>query len=131
MVNVPEGLRYTKTHEWVNVEDGVATMGATDYAQSELGDITYIELPEPGTEVTQTEPMGVIESVKAASDVYAAVSGEVTEINQDVVDAPETVNSSPYDAWFVRIRMSNPEELDNLMNAEDYETYVAEQEGGH
>lgn len=131
MVNVPQGLRYTKTHEWVSVEDDIATMGATDYAQSELGDITYIELPEPGTEVTQTEPMGVIESVKAASDVYTAVSGEISEANQDVIDAPETVNSSPYDAWFVRIRMSNPDELDNLMKAEDYEKYLAEQEGGH
>lgn len=131
MVNVPQGLRYTKTHEWVSVEGDVATTGATDYAQSELGDLTYIELPESGTEVTQTEPMGVIESVKAASDIYAAVSGEVTEANQSVIDSPETVNSSPYDAWFVRIRISNPDELDNLMSVEDYEKYLAEQEGGH
>ena len=131
MVNVPQGLRYTKTHEWVSVEDGIATTGATDYAQSELGDLTYIELPEPGTEVTQSEPMGVIESVKAASDFYAPVSGEVTEANQAVVDAPESVNASPYDAWFVRIRVSNPDELDSLMNAEDYEQYLQEQEAGH
>lgn len=131
MANVPQGLRFTKTHEWVSVEDDIVTMGATDYAQSELGDITYIELPEPGTEVTQTEPMGVIESVKAASDIYTAVSGEITEANQDVIDAPETVNSSPYDAWFVRIRMSNPDELDNLMTAEAYERFLEEQEGGH
>ena len=131
MVNVPQGLRYTKTHEWVSVEGDVATTGATEYAQSELGDLTYIELPESGTEVTQTEPMGVIESVKAASDIYAAVSGKVTEANQSVIDSPETVNSSPYDAWFVRIRMCNPDDLDNLMSTEDDEKYLAEQEGGH
>lgn len=131
MANVPQGLRFTKTHEWVSVEDDIVTMGATDYAQSELGDLTYIELPESGTEVTQTEPMGVIESVKAASDIYAAVSGEITEANQSVIDSPEMVNSSPYDAWFVRIRISNPDELDNLMSTEDYEKYLAEQEGGH
>lgn len=131
MANVPQGLRYTKTHEWVSVENDIVTMGATDYAQSELGDITFIELPEPDTEVTQTEPMGVIESVKAASDIYAAVSGEITEANQSVIDAPETVNSSPYDAWFVRIRISNPDELDNLMTAETYEQFLEEQEGGH
>jgi glycine cleavage system H protein len=131
MVEVPQGLRYTRTHEWLKVEGDTATTGATDFAQSELGDITYLELPDPGTEVTQSEPMGVIESVKAASDIYSPVSGEVVESNQAVIDSPETVNAAPYDAWFVRIRTSDPAEIENLMTAADYETFLEEQEASH
>lgn len=128
MVQVEQGLRYTRTHEWVRIEGDVATVGVTDYAQSELGDITYLELPQPGTQVKQGEPMGVIESVKAASDIYSPVSGEVIEANQAVVEAPGKVNQSPYgDAWLVKIRLSDPSELENLMDAAAYEQFLAEE----
>ncbi|MFN3337876.1 MAG: glycine cleavage system protein GcvH, partial [Thermomicrobium sp.] len=124
---VRDGLRYTRTHEWVRVEGDIAVVGVTDFAQSELGDITYLELPEPGTTVQQGGSMGVIESVKAASDIYAPVSGEVVEANKAVVDTPELVNKSPYDdAWLVKIRMSAPDELNQLMDAEEYRKYLAE-----
>lgn len=131
MVQVKSDLRYSKTHEWVKVDGDTVTMGVSDFAQSELGDITYLELPEPGESVTQSEPLGVIESVKAASDIYSPVSGEIVEANDNVVDAPESVNASPYDdAWLVKIRMSDPSELDNLMDGAAYEKFV-EEEGGH
>ena len=132
MAEIAQGLHYAKTHEWVKLDGDVATIGVSDFAQSELGDITYIELPEPGTTITQGEPLGVIESVKAASDIFAPVSGEVVEVNQDAINVPDVVNSSPYDkAWLVKVRLSNPGEIDNLMDAAAYETFVAEQEGGH
>jgi len=128
MVQVERGLRYTRTHEWARIEGDVATVGVTDYAQSELGDITYLELPQPGTQVKQGEPMGVIESVKAASDIYSPVSGEVIEANQGVVEAPEKVNQSPYgDAWLVKIRLSDPSEVENLMDADAYEQFLVEE----
>ncbi|MCS7051232.1 MAG: glycine cleavage system protein GcvH [Thermomicrobium sp.] len=127
MVEVRDGLRYTRTHEWVRVEGDIAVVGVTDFAQSELGDITYLELPEPGTSVTAGESMGVIESVKAASDIYAPVTGEVVEANKPVVNAPELVNKSPYDeAWFVKIKLADPSEVDRLMDAEAYRAYLAE-----
>ena len=128
MVQVERGLRYTRTHEWARIEGDVATVGVTDSAQSELGDITYLELPQPGTQVKQGEPMGVIESVKAASDIYSPVSGEVIEANQGVVEAPEKVNQSPYgDAWLVKIRLSDPSEVENLMDADAYEQFLVEE----
>lgn len=128
MVQVEQGLRYSRTHEWARIEGDVATVGVTDYAQSELGDITYLELPQPGTQVKQGEPMGVIESVKAASDIYSPVSGEVIEANEGVVDAPEKVNQSPYgEAWLVKIRLSDPSEVENLMDAAAYEQFLAEE----
>jgi glycine cleavage system H protein len=127
MAEVREGLRYTRTHEWVRVEGDVAVVGVTDFAQSELGDITYLELPEPGTVVKQGESMGVIESVKAASDIYAPVSGEVVEVNRSVVDSPELVNKSPYDeAWLAKIRLSAPEKLERLMDAAAYRQFLTE-----
>jgi glycine cleavage system H protein len=127
MAEVREGLRYTRTHEWVRVEGDVAVVGVTDFAQSELGDITYLELPEPGTVVKQGESMGVIESVKAASDIYAPVSGEVVEANRSVVDSPELVNKSPYDeAWLAKIRLSAAEELERLMDAAAYRQFLTE-----
>ena len=127
MAKVREGLRYTRTHEWVRVEGDVAVVGVTDFAQSELGDITYLELPEPGTVGKQGESMGVIESVKAASDIYAPVSGEVVEVNRSVVDSPELVNKSPYDeAWLAKIRLSAPEELERLMDAAAYRQFLTE-----
>jgi len=127
MAEVREGLRYTRTHEWVRVEGDVAVVGVTDFAQSELGDITYLELPEPGTVVKQGESMGVIESVKAASDIYAPVSGEVVEVSRSVVDSPELVNKSPYDeAWLAKIRLSAAEELERLMDAAAYRQFLTE-----
>ncbi|HET9014138.1 MAG TPA: glycine cleavage system protein GcvH [Thermomicrobiaceae bacterium] len=132
MTEVPQDLRYTRTHEWARIDGDVATVGVDDYAQNELGDLTYLELPEPGTSVTQSEPMGVIESVKAASDLYAPVSGEVIEANPDAANAPDLVNSSPYQqGWLLRVRMSDPGEANNLMDASSYEKFLEEQGGGH
>lgn len=123
----PKDLRYTKTHEWVRVEGDVATIGITDYAQNELGDITYLELPEVGSQVTQNEPLGVIESVKAASDIYAPVSGEVIERNERVIESPDLVNRSPYDeAWLIKVKVTNPSELESLMDADQYDAFAAE-----
>ena len=130
MVQIEADRKYTKSHEWVKVDGDTVTMGLSDFAQSELGDITSLELPAPGDQVTQSEPLGVIESVKAASDIYAPVSGEIVEANDNAVDAPEAVNSSPYDdAWLVKIRMSDQSELDSLMDSSAYEKFV-EEEGG-
>lgn len=123
----PTDRRYTRTHEWVLVDGDVATMGVTDHAQNELGDITYLELPEPGTEVEATKPLGVVESVKAASDVYSPVDGEIVERNDELLDAPETVNTAPYDgAWLVKIRLSNPAQVEDLMDAAAYDIYEQE-----
>ena len=131
MVEIKSDLKYTKSHEWIKVDGDSVTMGVSDFAQSELGDITYLELPEPGESVTRNEPLGVIESVKAASDIYSPVTGEIVEANENVVDAPESVNSSPYDdAWLVKIKLSDPSQLDELMDSAAYEKFV-EEEGGH
>lgn len=131
MVEIKSGLHYTKSHEWIKVDGDTVTMGVTDFAQSELGDITYLELPEAGDAVTKSEPLGVIESVKAASDVYSPVTGEIIESNDQAIDAPESVNSSPYDdAWLVKIKLSDKSELDELMDSDAYEKFV-EEEGGH
>ncbi|MDQ3548364.1 MAG: glycine cleavage system protein GcvH [Chloroflexota bacterium] len=128
---VPQGYKFTKTHEWVKVDGDVATIGVTEFAQSELGDITYLELPSAGTALRQSEPFGVVESVKAASDVYAPISGEVIEENNAAIDAPEIVNSSPFnDAWLIKVRIEDKGQLDSLLDAEAYEKLVAEA-GGH
>jgi glycine cleavage system H protein len=124
---VPGDLKYTKSHEWVRVEGDVATIGMTDYAQGELGDITYLELPETGTEVGALEAFGVVESVKAASDIYAPVSGEVVEVNDAAVTGPEVLNASPYgDAWLIRIKVASDSDLNNLMSPDDYQKYLEE-----
>ncbi len=118
----PEDLLYTEDHEWIKVEDGVATMGITDFAQNELGDIVFVELPEEDEEFDQGDAMGVVESVKAVSDIYMPVSGTVVEANEEVMDAPELVNSDPYgEGWLVKIQLSDESQLDALMSAEDYE----------
>ena len=117
---------YTKDHEWIRVDGDVATIGLTDYAQQELGDITYVELPEVGAELSQSQPFGVVESVKAAADVYAPVDGEVLETNASVVDRPELVNASPYgDAWLLRLRLTDPTQLATLMDAAAYDEHAA------
>ena len=121
----PADLKFTKTHEWVRADGDVVTIGIADYAQGELGDITYLELPEAGDTVSAAEPLGVVESVKAASDIYAPLDGEVIERNDAVVDAPDAVNSSPYDrAWLLKLKLSDPSQLDKLMSAEEYDAFV-------
>lgn len=121
----PENFRYTKEHEWVRVEGDVATVGITDHAQHELGDIVYVDLPQPGTRLTQASTLGSVESVKAVSDVYAPVGGEVVEINTTLADAPEKLNADPHgDAWLVKLRLRAPAELEKLMSAADYERYI-------
>jgi glycine cleavage system H protein len=122
----PKDLRYTKTHEWVRLDGDLATIGLSDHAQSELGDITYLELPEVGDKVAQSEPLGVVESVKAASDIYSPVGGEVVERNDDAVGSPELVNQSPYDrAWLIKVRLADPAEIELLMAPEDYDEFAA------
>ncbi|MGI8477620.1 MAG: glycine cleavage system protein GcvH [Thermomicrobiales bacterium] len=122
----PKDLRFTKSHEWVRLDGDTATFGITDHAQEELGDITYLELPDVGGRVAASEPLGVIESVKAASDIFAPIDGEVVERNEDVVAAPETVNSSPYgDAWLLKIKLSDPAQVAALMDSDAYEEYLA------
>lgn len=127
----PKDLRYTKTHEWVKLDGDVATIGVTDHAQSELGDITYLELPDLGGEVSGGEPFGVVESVKAASDVYSPIDGEVVGRNEDAIAAPDVVNSSPYEgAWLIKVKLVNPSQVEALMTAEQYDELL-ESEGGH
>jgi glycine cleavage system H protein len=127
-MNIPADLKYTKEHEWVKVDGSIATMGITDYAQEELGDIVNVELPGEGDEVHKDEPLGAVESVKASSEVFAPVSGKVTEINEPLLDTPENINEEPYEeGWMVRIEMSNPSELDSLMDADAYRKHIQEE----
>ena len=127
MSKIPEDLKYTKEHEWVRVEGGAAYVGVTDYAQDALGDVVFLELPEVGEEFEQGETFGVVESVKAVSDLYAPVSGRITEINEPLVDAPELINEHPYDdGWMIRMEMSHEIELKELMSAAEYEEYIEE-----
>lgn len=122
----PEQLRYTKEHEWVGLEGDVATVGITDHAQEELGDIVYVELPKPGAKVEKGKTLGSVESVKAVSDIYSPVSGEVVEVNEKLADAPEKINQDPHgEAWLVRIRLSAPGDVGALLSAAEYETYIA------
>jgi len=126
-MSYPKELKYTKEHEWARREDVKVRMGITDYAQRELGDVVYVELPEVGREVKQGEAMITVESVKAASDVYAPVSGKVVEVNPELEQHPEYVNQDPYGkGWMALIEMSDPSELDGLLNAEEYERHIGE-----
>ncbi len=121
----PENLRYTKEHEWLLVEGGIGTVGITDHAQEELGDIVYVDLPRVGTHLTQASPLGSVESVKAVSEIYSPASGEVTEINASLADAPEKLNEDPYGAgWLVKLKLSDSAQAASLMTAADYEAYV-------
>src|SRR6266850_7627677 len=127
-MEIPEGLKYSKEHEWVLVEGKSATIGITEYAQEELGDIVYVELPEVGEKVVKDDPFGAVESVKAVSDVYAPVSGAVLEVNDVLPDNPETINDDPYgDGWLIRVELSDADDLKDLMDAEEYAEYVAQQ----
>ncbi len=125
----PEDLKYSREHEWVLVEGTVATVGITDFAQEQLGDVVFVELPAVDDKVTKDEAMGVVESVKAVSDIYAPVSGKVLEVNDDLPDSPGMINEDSYgDGWIVKIEMIDPTDLEDLMSWEDYEQYVKELE---
>jgi glycine cleavage system H protein len=125
MANVPEDLHYSKDHEWVRVNGGIATIGITDYAQNSLGDVVYVELPKKGEEFATNEPFGSVESVKAVSEVFTPVAGEIAEINEQLNDTPEKVNSDPYgEGWMVKLKMANPGEVDSLLSAAEYEDFT-------
>jgi glycine cleavage system H protein len=125
MTNYPDHFRFTKEHEWVSVEGDIGTVGISDHAQHELGDIVYVDLPKPGTPVVQGKTIGSVESVKAVSDIYSPVSGEIVEANQTLAEAPETLNTDPHGAaWLVKIRLSQADEIRNLMSAADYRSYI-------
>lgn len=117
-------LKYSKSHEWVKTDGDTVIIGLSDYAQSELGDLVFVNLPEPGDEVTAGDAFGDVESVKAVSDVYSPVTGTVSEINEDLLDSPESINESPYDAWFIKVE--GVEETEALMTAEEYEKFIEE-----
>lgn len=124
-MNIPDGLFYTKDHEWIKIEDGLGTIGITDYAQDALGDITFVELPEIGTEIKQFETFVSVESVKAVSDVYAPMSGKVIKINQKLSTSPELINKSPYEqGWLVVIEIYDESEREKLMRSKDYQKYL-------
>jgi glycine cleavage system H protein len=128
MASVPNGLRYTKEHEWVLMEDNIATIGITDFAQESLGDVTYIQLPKEGETIGKNDPFGVVESVKAVSDLYAPVSGRVAEVNQPLLNAPELVNQDPYtDGWMVKVEVKDLSDIEDLMEATEYKEYIEEQ----
>lgn len=120
MSKVLERLRYSETHEWVKVEGDIAIVGVTDFAQSEMGDITYVDMPDVDDEVVKDEEFGALESVKASSDLISPVSGVVVENNEALEDAPELVNQDPYENWIIKVKMSDPEELNDLISAEEY-----------
>lgn len=122
---VPEGLKYTKDHEWVKIDGDEAVIGITDHAQSELGDITFVELPEIGKQIKKSDSIATVESVKAASDIYSPVSGEVTQVNDTLETAPETINSSPYEnGWICRINIADASEQSSLMDASEYTKHL-------
>jgi glycine cleavage system H protein len=121
----PDNFRYTKEHEWVSVDGDTGTVGITDHAQSELGDIVYVDLPKTGTQIEQGKSLGSVESVKAVSDIYSPVSGEIVEINPALADKPESLNTDPHGAaWLVKIKLTDPSQVQNLMSASDYQSYV-------
>ena len=129
MSEVPTELKFMSSHEWVLVEDGIATVGISDHAQELLGDLVYVELPETGTTVAAGDSVGVVESVKAASDTYAPISGEIIEVNGDLEDAPERINVDPYgDGWMYKMSIEDEEELENLLDAEAYSESIADDE---
>ncbi len=124
---VPEDYLYTEEHEWVHIEDGIATIGISEYAAGELGDIVYVELPDIDAEVQQTDSIGTIEAVKTVAELFSPISGKVVEINESLVDDPEIINRSPYeDGWFVKIEMNDEGELDNLLDYGKYQEFLGE-----
>jgi len=129
MANVPEDLHYSKDHEWIRVEGNVGTIGITDHAQNSLGDVVYVELPKVAESFSAHEAFGSVESVKAVSEIFTPVGGEITGVNESLQDEPEKVNNDPYgEGWMIRIRMSNPGEVDSLLNAAEYEDFTKAEE---
>ncbi len=127
--NIPENLHYSKDHEWVEVKDGMATVGITDYAQHSLGDVVYVDLPRVGDNLAAHEAFGSIESVKAVSEVFSPIAGEIVEVNDELNDTPEAVNSDPYGAaWMIKLKMENALEADAMLNAAEYEEYLSDNE---
>ena len=126
MSKIIEGLKYSESHEWVKVEGDVAVIGVSDYAQAEMGDITYVDMPEVDDEVAAGEEFGALESVKASSELYSPVSGTVCAVNEELEDAPEKVNEDAYGAWIIKVKMSNPAELDALLDAAGYKAVIGE-----
>ena len=126
MSNIPENLHYSKDHEWVAVNGDIATIGITEYAQSSLGDVVYVDMPRVGDSFGIHEAFGSVESVKAVSEIFTPIAGQISEVNEVLNDAPESVNSDPYGAgWMIKIKMANPGEADAMMSAEEYEEYLA------
>lgn len=129
-MSYPSDLKYTKEHEWIKADGKIATIGITNYAQESLGDIVFVELPKPGSEITAGKTFGSVESVKAVSDLYAPASGTVTEVNGELATAPEKINQDAHGAWMLKVTLKNPAELNSLLSAADYEKFVTE-EAGH
>jgi glycine cleavage system H protein len=129
MSQLPVELRYANSHEWARLEDGIVTVGITDHAQNALGDVVYVELPDIGDILSASQEAGVVESVKAASDIYSPVSGEVVAINEALEESPETINSDPYtDGWFYKIRISDMSDYENLLDADEYRASIEDDE---
>ncbi len=129
MSDIPEELKYTKSHEWVLDEgDGIAAVGITDHAQELLGDLVFVELPEVGAELTAGAECAVVESVKAASDIYSPLDGEVVEVNEALADSPEAINEAPYENWIFKLKMTDPSQLDNLLDAAAYAEFIESEE---
>jgi glycine cleavage system H protein len=127
-MNIPSELKYSREHEWIRVEGNLVTLGITDYAQEELGDIVNVELPDEGDEIHKDEAFGAVESVKASSEVFSPVSGKIIEVNEPLLDAPEMINEDPYDeGWMVKVELSDSSELDELMDAAGYMQYIEEE----
>ncbi len=125
-MNFPENLKYTKDHEWIRIEGSAGVIGITDYAQGELGDVVFVELPAVGKKVEFGQSFGTVEAVKAVSDLYSPVTGEVTEINKEIQDSPELVNKEPYErGWMIKVKLANVEELKNLLDVEAYKKLIA------
>ena len=131
MAASPDDRKYSKEHEWLKIDGDAAVIGITDYAQDQLGDVVYVDLPQPGATITQFEKMGEIESVNAVSDLFTPASGEVLEVNEQVVEKPELVNSDPHgDGWLLRVRLTTPAEADTLLSAAEYDTLIAASANG-
>src|SRR5262245_48854918 len=127
-MNFPEDLKFSKEHEWVRVNGNIATIGVSDFAQDQLGEVVFVELPDEGEEVEKDDAFGVIESVKSVNDIYAPLTGKIVEVNDPVVDSPEIVNEDPYgEGWLVKMEISDLKELGELMSAKDYEAYIKEE----
>jgi glycine cleavage system H protein len=125
MIDIPEELKYTDEHEWARIEDDLVVIGITDYAQDALGEIVYIELPSEGDEITKGDSFGGVESTKSVSDLYAPVSGEVVEVNESLLDSPETINEDPYgDGWLIKVKIHDSDEFDELMDNEQYSEFI-------